>query len=330
MGWGISLPVRGIPLRDQEELIRSLPALGYTDAWTGETSGVDGFTPLVLASQWAPELRLGPAIVPAATRGPALIAMHGAAMADLAPGRFVLGIGSSSPVITSDWNAVPFAKPFQRTRDLVRFLRKALAGERVDEAFETFTVRGFRLDAPPEVPPPIMVAALRPSMLRMAVTEADGAITNWLSSEDVLKVRAEVGDEPEVVGRVFVLPTEDPETARRLARRNIAAYLTVPAYAAFHTWLGRGDVLAPMQEHWAAGDRRAALAAIPDEVVDQLFVWGSPEAIRAGVQRYLDNGLSTAVMMVMPVPSEGADAQTAAAEQAAVIRSLAPGGGEAP
>lgn len=330
MGWGVSLPVRGIPLRDQEELIRSLPALGYTDAWTGETSGVDGFTPLVLASQWAPELRLGPAIVPAATRGPALIAMHGAAMADLAPGRFVLGIGSSSPVITSDWNAVPFAKPFQRTRDLVRFLRKALAGERVDEAFETFTVRGFRLDAPPEVPPPIMVAALRPSMLRMAVTEADGAITNWLSSEDVLKVRAEVGDEPEVVGRVFVIPTEDPEIARRLARRSIAAYLTVPAYAAFHTWLGRGDVLAPMQEHWAAGDRRAALAAIPDEVVDQLFVWGSPETIRAGVQRYLDNGLSTAVMMVTPVPSEGADAQTAAAEQAAVIRSLAPGGGEPP
>jgi probable F420-dependent oxidoreductase len=324
MGWGISLPVRGIPLRDQEELIRSLPALGYTDAWTGETSGVDAFTPLVLASQWAPELRLGPAIVPAATRGPALIAMQAAAMADLAPGRFVLGVGSSSPVITEAWNAVPFAKPFQRTRDLVRFLRKALAGERVDEEFETFTVRGFRLDAPPETPPPIMVAALRPSMLRMAVTEGDGAITNWLSSDDVLKVRAEVGDEPEVVGRIFVLPTEDPEVARRMARRNIAAYLTVPAYAAFHTWLGRGDALAPMQAHWAAGDRRAALAAIPDEVVDQLFLWGSHDQIRAGVQRYLDNGLSTAVLMVTPVPSDGADAGAAAAEQATVIRSLAP------
>lgn len=328
MGWGISLPVRGIPLRDQQELIQSLPGLGYTDAWSGETSGVDAFTPLVLASQWAPELRIGPAIVPAATRGPALIAMQAAAMADLAPGRFVLGVGSSSPVITESWNAVPFTKPFQRSRDLVRFLRKALAGERVDEEFETFTVRGFRLDSPPEVAPPIMVAALRPSMLRMAVAEADGAITNWLSSDDVLKVRAEAGPEAELVGRIFVLPTEDAEVARAMARRNIAAYLTVPAYAAFHTWLGRGDALAPMQEHWAAGDRRAALAAIPDEVVDELFLWGSRDTIRAGVQRYLDNGLSTAVLMVTPVPSEGAGAEEAAAEQAAVIRSLGPPAGD--
>jgi probable F420-dependent oxidoreductase len=257
-----------------------------------------------------------------------LIAMQAAAMADLAPGRFVLGVGSSSPVITESWNAVPFIKPFQRTRDLVRFLRKALAGERVDEEFETFTVRGFRLDSPPEVAPPIMVAALRPSMLRMAVAEADGAITNWLSSDDVLKVRAEAGPEAELVGRIFVLPTEDAEVARAMARRNIAAYLTVPAYAAFHTWLGRGDALAPMQEHWAAGDRRAALAAIPDEVVDELFLWGSRDTIRAGVQRYLDNGLSTAVLMVTPVPSEGAGAEEAAAEQAAVIRSLGPPAGD--
>jgi probable F420-dependent oxidoreductase len=309
-------------------LIRDLPALGYTDAWSGETSGVDAFTPLVLASQWAPELRIGSAIVPAATRGPAVIAMHAAALADLAPGRFVLGVGSSSPVITESWNAVPFTQPLQRTRDLVRFLRKALAGERVDEVFETFAVHGFRLESAPATPPAVMVAALRPSMLHLAVAEADGAITNWLSPDDVRTVRAEIGAAAELVGRIFVIPTEDPAVARGIARRSIAAYLTVPAYAAFQTWLGRGDALAPMQERWAAGDRRAALAAIPDETVDALFLWGSRDQIRAGVRRYLDNGLSTAVMLVTPVPTEDADAETAAAEQAEIVRSLAPGGSD--
>jgi len=92
-----------------------LAALGFeqrqhlaTDAWTAETAGTDAFTPLVLASQWAPQLRLGTAIVPVYTRGPGLLAMQAATVAELAPGRFVLGIGASSPVIVSGWNAAAF------------------------------------------------------------------------------------------------------------------------------------------------------------------------------------------------------------------------------
>jgi len=70
--YGVTIPVPGIPLADQRDLVAGLPDLGYTDVWTGEADGPDAFTPLVLASQWAPELRLGTAIVPAFTRGPAV------------------------------------------------------------------------------------------------------------------------------------------------------------------------------------------------------------------------------------------------------------------
>ena len=65
------------------------------------------------------------------------------------------------------------------------------------------------------------------------------------------------------------------------AKRAIAAYLNVPVYAQFHDWLGRGDVLRPMWEAWQAGDRKQALAEIPDSLVDELIVHGSPEACRA-------------------------------------------------
>jgi probable F420-dependent oxidoreductase len=298
--WGITIPLTGVPLQAHRELVEQLPDLGYTDAWSAETAGVDAFTPLVLASQWAPQLRLGTAIVPAYTRGPGLLAMSAAAVAELAPGRFVLGIGASSPVIVENWNAQRFEKPFARSRDTLRFLRSALAGEKVTEDYETFSISKFRLERPPVPPPSIMLAALRPGMLKLAAKEADGAITNWLAPTDVAKVRAETGPDVELAARIFVCPTEDAEAARGLGRMLISSYLTVPVYAAFHDWLGRGDALAPMHEAWAAGDRQKANAVIPDEVVDDLIVHGSVDECREQVQSYVDNGLTTPIIALLP------------------------------
>src|SRR6266511_2763592 len=261
--WGVTLPLDGVALPAHRELVEELPALGYADVWSAEVSGADAFTPLALAAAWSPALRLGTAIAPAATRGPALLAMSAAAMAEAAPGRFALGIGASSQTIVEQWNAASFEQPFRRTRDTLRFVRRALAGERIDEAFDTFTVRGFRLTRVPEVPPPLLLAALRPGMLRLAGREADGAITNLLAAGDVPKVAAELhsrGQGKELVARLFVCPTEDLDHVRKVGRRLLSTYLNVPVYAEFHRWLGRGAVLAKMWSAWAAGDLRAASA----------------------------------------------------------------------
>ncbi|HKN97122.1 MAG TPA: LLM class F420-dependent oxidoreductase [Pseudonocardiaceae bacterium] len=314
--WGITLPLTGVPLADHRDLVRSLPDLGYTDVWTAETSGTDAFTPLALVAEWAPALRLGTAIAPVYTRGPGLLAMTAATVAELAPGRFVLGIGTSSPVIVADWNAGELAEPYARSRDTLRFLRAALAGEKVTQTYPTFTVRRFKLERPPNPPPSIMLAALRPGMLRLAAKEADGAITNWLSPADVRTVRGVLGDGVELAARIFVCPTEDAAAARALGRLLISSYLTVPVYAAFHDWLGRADVLAPMHAAWAAGDRKAANAAIPDEVVDDLIVHGSPAACRERVAEYVESGLDTPAIAVLPT----------GANPVAMVRALAPGG----
>jgi probable F420-dependent oxidoreductase len=240
--------------------------------------------------------------------------MHAATMAELAPGRFALGIGSSSDVIVERWNATPFVDPYQRVRDMVRFLRMALAGEKVDADFETFAVHGFRLGRRVEHAPPIYVAALRAGMLRLAGRDADGAIINWLSADDVRTVAAEVGGGKQIVARIFVCPTEDAARARAVGRVAIAAYLNVAVYAAFHRWLGRGPLLEGMWEGWRAGDRKAAVAAIPDEVVDALVVHGSPSECRAHIRRYVDNGVTIPVLAVLP----GGD------DLAKVVEQLAP------
>ncbi|MFC4588096.1 LLM class F420-dependent oxidoreductase [Sphaerisporangium corydalis] len=298
--WGITIPFFDLTMAESRDLVAELPGLGYTDAWSAEVSGTDGFVPLALAAGWAPELRLGTAIIPVSTRGPGLLAMSAATLADVAPERFVLGIGASSPVIVERWNAGEFVKPYGRTRDTLRFLRRALAGEKVTEKYETFEVRGFKLERAPQVAPKIVLAALRPRMLRLAAEEADGAITNWLSPQDVRKVRAETGPETELIARLFVCVSEDVDRVRALGRRMLAAYLTVPVYAAFHDWLGRGEILRPMHEAWAAGDRQAALKAIPDEVVDDLVVHGDAATCRARIREYVANGLTTPVLAPIP------------------------------
>lgn len=302
---GMTVPLPG-PLHSHREKLNELADLGYTDIWSAEADGADAFTPLALASAWEPRLRLGTAIVPAFTRSPACFAQSVASLADAAPGRFAIGIGSSSNVIVERWNGVPFVEPYKKVRDIVRFLRDSLGGEKVTKRYDTFEVQGFRLGIRPEQTPPILVAALREGMLKLAAREGDGAIINWLSGEDVVKVAGVVRDaaggvEKEIVCRVFCCPSENAEVVRAAAKFAIAAYLNVPVYAEFHRWLGRGEVLQPMWDAWQAGDRKAALAAIPDSLVDELVVHGSPADCRAQIQRYFDNGVTTTSLAIMPL-----------------------------
>jgi len=314
--FGITIPFDGVPLREQRALFEQLPDLGYTDVWSAESNANDAFTPLALASVWAPSLRLGTSIVPAYTRGPATLAMCAATLAAAAPGRFVLGIGTSSNVIVEKWNAIPFEEPYKRVRDTVRFLRLALAGEKVTEKFETFAVDGFRLGLVPPEPVPIVVAALRSGMLRLAGREADGAIINWLSPDDVKTVAPYVregGENKEIAARIFVAPTTDIDTVRGVAKFAINSYMNVPVYRAFHEWLGR-EQLRPMWDAWAAGDRKAALESIPDSVVDELVVHGTPEECRERIAAYEANGVTTPIPAILPVGVPASDA----------IRMLAP------
>ena len=301
--YGMTIPIAGVPLADHKEWFREMVDLGYTDLWSSEAGGHDGFTPLALASAWAPEARLGVAIIPAYTRAPALLAMSVASLAEAAPGRFVMGIGTSSNVIVERWNGIPFEEPYKRVRDTVKFLRKALAGEKVDEVYDSFTIKGFRLQmAPLAQQPPLLVGALRQGMLKLAGRVGDGAILNWLSAEDVKTVAPYVhagGDDKEIVARLFVIPIADRAKARAIARRAIAAYLTVPVYAAFHEWLGRSEQLEGLWSHWKSGDRKAALEAIPDEIVDALVIHGSPEECREHIERYRESGIDTPVLAIL-------------------------------
>jgi probable F420-dependent oxidoreductase len=303
--WGITVPFAGVPLSEHKQWFEELEDLGYTDIWSSEAGAHDAFTVLALAAAWAPNLRLGQAVVPVYTRGPALLAQTIASLIEAAPGRVAVGLGTSSNVIVERWNGIPFERPYHHVRDTLRFLRVALTGEKVTETYESFEIKGFRLGVRVEQQPPILVGALQSGMLKLAGREGDGAIINWLGADDVSTVAPivhEAGPGKEIVARIFVLPSEDRDAVRHLGRRMIAEYLNVPVYAAFHEWLGRGELLAPMWAAWKAGDRAGATESIPDEVLDALIVSGSPEQCAEHVQRYVEAGVTTPMPMILAAP----------------------------
>ncbi|HEY8172534.1 MAG TPA: LLM class F420-dependent oxidoreductase [Dehalococcoidia bacterium] len=330
--WGFTFPLDGIPLHAHKDALREAERLGYTDAWSYEIDGVDCFTPLALAAAWTDKLQLGTAIANVYTRAPLTLAISAMALAEAAPGRFALGIGAGSSVIVEQWSGVKFEAPYRKVRDVNALLKRAFSGEKVVESLETVQANGFRLSrASLATPPPVYIAALRKKMLELAGAESEGVIINWLSAGDVPKVVAaarqgaeKAGRDPDkldVVCRIFVCMSQEDAFVDFLGRRSVAAYLNVPVYAAFHEWLGRGDLLNPMWQAWKSGDRKAATAAIPRVVIDDLLIHGSPEECREKVQAYVDNGVTVPVLNFLPTT---ADPAQRAEQSMSMLRAMAP------
>jgi probable F420-dependent oxidoreductase len=296
--WGLTLPLPGISLAAHEEHVRAAEAAGYTDLWSGETAGPDGFTPLALSAAWTERVRLGTGIAGVFQRGPALLAQEAAALASGSDGRFVLGIGSSSDRIVEGWNGIPFERPLSKMRETLDFLDKALAGER--------TETGFKLESPPAEPLPVVLAALRGKMLELAMERAAGAFTNFLPLGGLPKVTAQLKGAPEgfeLLCRFFCIPGER-EQVEPLARFMFSSYITVPVYAAFYRWLGYGEQIEPMVAAWEAGDRQAAAAAAPWELIEDMFVFGSPAQMRERLGAFVEGGITLPILTPIVTPDK--------------------------
>ncbi|MFI5780864.1 LLM class flavin-dependent oxidoreductase [Nocardia sp. NPDC051570] len=281
--WGVNLPLPAVALREHRETVQAMPDLGYSDVWTGEGGVIDAFTPLAAAAAWQPRLRVGVGVVPAQTRGTGVLAYTAAGLAELAGGGVVLGVGSSVPEHVTTLNGIPHRAPLDTVRRTVGAVRPLLA----------------------ECGAKVIVGALRPRMLRLAYEEADGAILNLLTDDDVPEVIAAAGGpfpDRETVVKLFVCPTTDADAARRAGRGFLGWILNQEPYQAFHAWRGRGEALRASSELFAAGDRLRAAQALPDELIDRLWLHGSPAELRERILRYLHPGVTTVVLAVALTP----------------------------
>lgn len=264
------------PLPALPELCGRMEQLGYAGLWIGEVNYVDAVVQASVAATASRTMRVAP-LVNVFTRSPTNAALAAAGLAHLAPGRINVVLGASSPLLVQRWNGIAYERPFPRVRDYLYFLRAALTGERVQGEFATFSSDGFTLADPPATPPQIFVAAAMPRSIQLASREADGIVLNWLAPDDVARLDELPADRTRVWLSMMVCPSADPAVVDRLLRPMLADYLAAPAYAGLQRLAGRGQQLTTMWELFAAGDRAGARRALPQAVLEELVVWGSPE-----------------------------------------------------
>lgn len=313
------------------ELVRRADALGYEEVWSLESYTTEAFSPLAAVAMLSEKMRLGTAIVPVFTRPPALIAMSAMTVQELSGGRFMLGLGISSPQIIGQWMGVPFERPLTRVRDTVAAVRSALTGEKVTFKGKTLSVSGFRLDIERSVaPPPIFLAIQGSKMCRLAGEIADGLITNYITPEALPRMldhvaqgaRAAGREAPrEVVCRILTIVDEDPERVSSAMRRHMTPYLITPGYNRFFAEIGFEPEAAQALSAWTAGDRKKATEVISDRMLNSIYLLGSAGYCRDRLGAFAAAGVTSASLWFVSLARTREERQ---ANILAAVEKLAP------
>lgn len=317
MRLGITIPLDGFQNAHFAELVRHAERAGFTDGWSYETFQGDAFVPVAAAAVASEKMRLGTAIVPVFTRPAALIAISAASMQRLSGGRFILGVGISTPTIVEQWMGVPYKMPVTRLRETVEALRLAFTGQKVTMTGKTVHINGFRLSGPVEPAPPIYVGAQGALMLRTAGEIGDGVIVNYITPEtfgpllDHIHAGARSAGKPtdnlDIACRILVAIDPEEDIVRQNLRRELTAYVTVPQYNKFFREIGFDNEARVALEAWNAGDRKKALQSIPESMVESLYVLGSPDRIAKRLREYEKAGITTSTIQFnsfAPDPTE--------------------------
>jgi probable F420-dependent oxidoreductase len=283
---------------------REAEALGYGSFWTAEANGTEAFSVLAAAGAAAPGLALGTGVIALQLRTPPLAAMAAATLQAFHPDRdILLGVGVSTPVVTSQWHGAPYGdRPLARVREYVALLRECLSGENVTFQGDFWSVKRFRLGVRlGDRKPKVVLAALGERMLRLAGEVADGVLLNYVPATHVPWSVEQVrqGGDARIYAYVHA-GVADRETSLEPARRDLFSYAVADAYARSFTSAGFGDEVAEVRARHRAGDREGAVGAISQAMVDAIDFTGTPDEVGAFVRSYAAAGVDEPVLMPLP------------------------------
>ncbi|MBS1843309.1 MAG: LLM class F420-dependent oxidoreductase [Actinobacteria bacterium] len=296
---GVDLPAEA-PIAARVEFAQWAESQGFDDAWTPEISDPDAFVLLAAVAAATSGIRVGTGIVPLGTRTAPLLAAAAASVAEVADGRFALGVGVSSRAIIEGWHGVSYDRPLERVRQTLPLLRGVLAGERTDIEESQVKSKGFRLRRPPQSPPPLLLAAMNEKMIETAGALADGVLLNLVPPHALPTVLAALdrGAEgaarkelPEVVMAIACEITDDPADARARFAQYLSFYLTAPAYRKALTWYGFGDQVAAAERAYEAGGVKAIVEVVGDDLIDAIALFGDVDYVRARLVDYGEKGI---------------------------------------
>ena len=310
MKLGLTAAAFGARLTIDLNRIKEAEGLGFDSAWTAEAYGNDAVTTAAWILASTTKLRVGTAIMQMPARTPAMAAMTAMSLDHLSGGRFILGIGASGPQVIEGWHGVPYGRPLTRTREYIEIIRKVLARE------EPLTHDGFHYHIPiggegttglgrplksilhGDTGLPIYTASISSAGLRCAGEVADGVFPIWMDPErfDVVGEPLQEGfakagggkslENFNVCPMVAVAISDDLEKARMPFKMNMALYIggmgarNKNFYNDYAKRLGFEEAAVKIQDHYLARERKEAVAAVPDELVDAVALVGTRDRIR--------------------------------------------------
>ena len=301
----VTLPVNQV-LQDSIDLIQWAEQNGFDDGWFADPGAPDGLTMAAAVAAHTKKLRIGMAIVPVYTRSPTVLAASADVIAQALPGRFVLGLGSSSEAIMEAFNGINLEKPLTRVKETALIVKSIMRGEKTDFTnMETTYSRGY-MQEPSEPNVPVYLAALRPRMIEMAAEFGDGVIFNLWPRTALPKMleHVEMGakragkrfDEVEIVNRFATIVTDDKQAGIEHFRRFFVPYFGNPVYNNFLRWCGYPDEAEELLQGWQSRDRARTAAAFHDELIDAIGVIGSAEEVRTRIRQHAAEGITTSII----------------------------------
>ncbi|MSQ67554.1 MAG: LLM class flavin-dependent oxidoreductase [Gammaproteobacteria bacterium] len=315
--------------------------VGFDDVWLPDAEGMQD--PIALAATLAVStrrVRICTGVVPVFNRPAPILATSVSVIAHHAPGRFVLGLGSSTGNMVERWYGVPFQRPLTHVREYVQLLRQIFAGEKTAFAGACLRSHGFRLQTLPQPAVPLHVGAMGPRMLQLAGELADGVVLNDFTPPDRLAFAMEqldvgarrggrrVEDLEIVKRRAYIVTSNAAENAaaREFFRRYFAFYASAPAYQEVMLQLGYAAAVAEIRAGYAGRDRARVTAAISDDMVSRIFLFGSAEQCHAQARADYAAGIGALAMSPQAATAE-AFARSAGVFAAAAFNPAAPAGG---
>ncbi len=291
-------------------LAKEAENLGYDTIWCPEIYGADCFTPLAWIGAHTERINLGTSIMQISARTPASAAMHAVALDYLSNGRLILGIGVSGPQVVEGWYGQPYPKPLARTREWMEIFRKIIArkepvsfdGDHYQLPLDGGTGLGKPLKLiqhPLREHIPVYLGAEGPKNVALSAEICDGWIPMFISPYRMMDVYSEAmsirAPDFEIAAAVPVILDDDIDRARGQIKQNVGFYVGGMGAKSFNVHkdhigrFGYADAAEEIQELFMSGQRDQAIAAVPDELVDEIALCGPKERIREQLQAWKDS-----------------------------------------
>jgi F420-dependent oxidoreductase-like protein len=324
---GLNLGYWSGRVQDDTDLVRAAERLGYHSVWAAEAYGSDAVTALAWYAARTERIAVGSAVLQMPARTPAMTAMTAATLSELSGGRFLLGLGLSGPQVAEGWHGVPYGAPLPKTREYVSIVRRALARERLehhgahyrlpyDGADATGLGKPLRLTVRPTHEISVYLAAIGPRNVALTAEIGDGWLPVFYSPQraaEVYRPHLEAGfaasGDPGKQARFDVAPsapaalTDDPEQARWGIKPFLALYIGGMGargrnfYFDLACRYGYEEAARRIQDLYLDGKRMEAIAAVPDDLVDEVSLVGPRGALRERLAEWRASGVTTLVVI---------------------------------